>query len=155
MSGVDPDLQAVWDAQDEGVETLDSVWSRTAARLEAGGTGSKEAPYVLNQDNRFSDISNPFEEGMRLFEEGQIADAALCFEAEIARNPENSQVSANAAVRLFSGWLLRRCLPPSCISRIASPSKNHGIFISRAVFAHTLTRVTLLRSINLYFFACM
>lgn len=54
--------------------------------------GSREAPYELNADNRFAELENPFEEGVRLFEEGQIADAALCFEAEIARNPENSQV---------------------------------------------------------------
>lgn len=34
----DPDLQAVWDDQDDatGVETLEGVWGRTAARLEAG-----------------------------------------------------------------------------------------------------------------------
>lgn len=54
--------------------------------------GSKETPYELNAENRFTELENPFEEGVRLFEEGQIADAALCFEAEIARNPENSQV---------------------------------------------------------------
>lgn len=51
-----------------------------------------EAPYELNAENRFLELENPFEEGVRLFEEGQIADAVLCFEAEIARNPENSQV---------------------------------------------------------------
>lgn len=55
--------------------------------------GNLEAPYELNAENRFAELENPFEEGARLFEEGQIADAALCFEAEIARNPENSQVS--------------------------------------------------------------
>lgn len=54
--------------------------------------GNREAPYELNAENRFTELENPFEEGVRLFEEGQIADAALCFEAEIARNPENSQV---------------------------------------------------------------
>ncbi|CAM9102957.1 unnamed protein product [Pylaiella littoralis] len=88
----DPDLQAVWDDQDDaaGVETLEGVWGRTAARLEAG-EGGLEAPYELNADNKFLELENPFEEGVRLFEEGQIADAALCFEAEIARNPENSQ----------------------------------------------------------------
>lgn len=36
----DPDLQAVWDDQaeagDAGMETLEGVWSRTAASLEAG-----------------------------------------------------------------------------------------------------------------------
>lgn len=36
----DPDLQAVWDDQDDaaggGMETLEGVWGRTAARLEAG-----------------------------------------------------------------------------------------------------------------------
>ncbi len=33
----DPDLQAVWDEQDDaGLETLEGVWGRTAARLEAG-----------------------------------------------------------------------------------------------------------------------
>ncbi|CAN0095324.1 unnamed protein product, partial [Ectocarpus fasciculatus] len=88
----DPDLQAVWeDADDDaGVETLDGVWSRTAATLEAG-EGNLEAPYELSAENRFNNVDSPFEEGVRLFEEGQIADAALCFEAEIARNPDNSQ----------------------------------------------------------------
>eukprot|EP00752_Nemacystus_decipiens_P016330 g14605.t1 len=89
----DPDLQAVWDDQDDdagGIETLEGVWGRTAARLEAG-EGTKETPYELNAENRFTELENPFEEGVRLFEEGQIADAALCFEAEIDRNPENSQ----------------------------------------------------------------
>lgn len=91
-SAMDPDLQAVWQEQDDegGLETLDGVWNRTAARLEGGD--AKETPYELKSDNRFSELSDPFEEGVRLFEEGQIADAALCFEAEIARNPENSQV---------------------------------------------------------------
>lgn len=34
----DPDLDAVWDDQYDaaGVETLEGVWGRTAARLEAG-----------------------------------------------------------------------------------------------------------------------
>ena len=34
----DPDLQAVWDDQEDagGLETLEGVWGRTAARLEAG-----------------------------------------------------------------------------------------------------------------------
>ncbi|CAM9716459.1 unnamed protein product, partial [Ectocarpus sp. 8 AP-2014] len=89
----DPDLQAIWedaDDDDAGVETLDGVWSRTAATLEAG-EGNLEAPYELSAENRFNDVDSPFEEGVRLFEEGQIADAALCFEAEIARNPDNSQ----------------------------------------------------------------
>lgn len=54
--------------------------------------GNLEAPYELSAENRFNDVDSPFEEGVRLFEEGQIADAALCFEAEIARNPDNSQV---------------------------------------------------------------
>eukprot|EP00903_Cladosiphon_okamuranus_P005607 g5578.t2 len=89
----DPDLQAVWDDEHDasgGIETLEGVWGRTAARLEAGD-GIKETPYELNAENRFTEHENPFEEGVRLFEEGQIADAALCFEAEVARNPENSQ----------------------------------------------------------------
>ncbi|CBJ48315.1 conserved unknown protein [Ectocarpus siliculosus] len=89
----DPDLQAIWEESDDdaaGVETLDGVWSRTAATLEAG-EGNLEAPYELSAENRFNDVDSPFEEGVRLFEEGQIADAALCFEAEIARNPDNSQ----------------------------------------------------------------
>lgn len=94
-NSIDPDLEAVWDVPEDGVETLDGVWRRTAARLEAGETAlgvREEAPYELSADNRFSDHMDPFEEGVRLFEEGQIADAILCFEAEIARNPENSQV---------------------------------------------------------------
>lgn len=93
-SSLDPDLQAVWDEQDAGVETLEGVWGRTAAQLEgAEGEGlRRETPYELNAENRFSDLSEPYEEGVRLFEDGQIADAALCFEAEIARNPDNSQV---------------------------------------------------------------
>lgn len=63
--------------------------------------GTQEAPYELNAENRFTELENPFEEGVRLFEEGQIADAALCFEAEIARNPENSQVEIDMLFCLF------------------------------------------------------
>lgn len=40
----DPDLQAVWDDQDDaagGIETLEGVWGRTAARLEAGEGSTK------------------------------------------------------------------------------------------------------------------
>ncbi|CAN0596483.1 unnamed protein product, partial [Laminaria digitata] len=88
-----------WDEQDAGVETLEGVWGRTAARLEGGAEGEeglggagREVPYELSAENRFSDLSEPYEEGLRLFQDGQIADAALCFEAEIARNPDNSQV---------------------------------------------------------------
>lgn len=102
----DPDLQAAWDdptaaavAEDTEPETLRAVWGRTAAQLESGElldgdglTSVREVPYELNPENRFSELADPFAEGLRLFEEGQIADAALCFEAEIARNPENSQV---------------------------------------------------------------
>lgn len=102
----DPVLEATWDdlgaaaeAEDAELESLEGVWGRTAAQLESGEmldvdrlTSSREAPYELNPENRFSELADPFAEGMRLFEEGQIADAALCFEAEIARNPENSQV---------------------------------------------------------------
>lgn len=101
-SALDPDLEAVWQQQDDegGLETLDSVWDRTSARLEGGG--AKETPYELNSENRFSELSDPFEKGVRLFEEGQIADAALCFEAEIARNPENSQVCYCLWVGIYS-----------------------------------------------------
>ena len=100
-SGLDPDLEAVWDdpAEDD-METLGGVWRRTAARLEAGeagGGGATEVPYELSANNRFSGLSDPFEEGMRLFQGGQIADAVLCFEAEIARNPENSQVGGTVS----------------------------------------------------------
>lgn len=99
----DPDLHAAWDGADntDEPETLEGVWSRTAAQLESGeldGSGgltssNREAPYELNAENRFADLDDPFSEGVRLLEEGQIGDAALCFEAEIARNPENSQVT--------------------------------------------------------------
>lgn len=99
----DPDLQAAWKDQsdlldDDGEpETLQGVWGRTANQLETGDYlegARREAPYELNPENRFSELGDPFAEGVRLFEDGQIADAALCFEAEIARNPENSQVCA-------------------------------------------------------------
>lgn len=79
--------------------------------------GSMETPYELNAENRFTGLDNPFEEGVRLFEEGQIADAALCFEAEIARNPENSQVCAGwagGAVQ-FCSW---RALFGLAVSRL-------------------------------------
>lgn len=94
----DPDFEALWQAEGDGEpQTLEGVWSRTAARLEAGegldGPGTKEVPYELNANNPFSELGDPFAQGMKLFEEGKISDAALCFEAEIARNPENSQVS--------------------------------------------------------------
>ncbi|CAM9972846.1 unnamed protein product, partial [Sphacelaria rigidula] len=96
----DPDLRAAWDEQsafldeDGEPETLQGIWGKTADQLETGDYlegARREAPYELNPENRFSELEDPFAEGVRLFEDGQIADAALCFEAEIARNPENSQ----------------------------------------------------------------
>lgn len=92
-------LEAAWaDDEDGEPQTLEGVWRRTAARLEAGeevgGLDSKELPYELNAENPFSDLSDPFAQGVRLFEEGKIAEAVLCFEAEINRNPENSEVCA-------------------------------------------------------------
>ncbi|CAM9336251.1 unnamed protein product [Discosporangium mesarthrocarpum] len=92
QSSQDPDLQAVWE---EGDNTLEGVWSRTAARLEAGeGTGGAEVaegPYELSADNPYLEVEDPLAEGVKRFREGDIAGARLCFEAEISKNPDNSE----------------------------------------------------------------
>ncbi len=96
------------------VDEMVSRWCNVVHRwgdvvLPIVSSGNQEAPYELSAENRFTELENPFEEGVRLFEEGQIADAALCFEAEIARNPENSQVEMESTSSPAFFFLFRFC----------------------------------------------
>eukprot|EP01111_Echinosteliopsis_oligospora_P019937 TRINITY_DN9902_c0_g1_i2.p1 TRINITY_DN9902_c0_g1~~TRINITY_DN9902_c0_g1_i2.p1 ORF type:complete len:732 (-),score=215.62 TRINITY_DN9902_c0_g1_i2:44-2239(-) len=51
-----------------------------------------EYQYVLNEDaNPYSTHANPFSAGVDLFNQGMITEAILALEAEVQRNPNNSQ----------------------------------------------------------------
>ncbi|OCK82099.1 TPR-like protein [Lepidopterella palustris CBS 459.81] len=46
--------------------------------------------YLFEEDNLFKDVTNPFQEGMRIMEEGgNLSLAALAFEAAIQKDPEH------------------------------------------------------------------
>ncbi|CAM9536525.1 unnamed protein product [Chrysoparadoxa australica] len=78
------ELDHIWD---EG-ETLDEVWKKTSSELEALG-GSEG--YKFAEDNTYLDNTDPFAEGVRLLEEGDIAGAIMCFEAELQQRPQNAE----------------------------------------------------------------
>eukprot|EP01116_Phalansterium_solitarium_P000217 TRINITY_DN10127_c0_g1_i2.p1 TRINITY_DN10127_c0_g1~~TRINITY_DN10127_c0_g1_i2.p1 ORF type:complete len:701 (-),score=211.05 TRINITY_DN10127_c0_g1_i2:436-2538(-) len=58
------------------------AWDSTSIH-EYVFTDPAENPYITH--------SNPLEKGMQLFRDGQLSQAILAFEAELHRNPENSQ----------------------------------------------------------------
>jgi peroxin-5 len=66
----------------------DNAWKSVAARLEEDHNYQAVVPL---EQNRYKDIDNSFEDGMRLYAEGQVQDALEAFEASIAKDPLNDE----------------------------------------------------------------
>ena len=59
---------------------------------EALDTGLDAGDYVCEDNNPFQDVPNPFEEGVKIMEEGgNLSLAALAFEVAVSREPERSE----------------------------------------------------------------
>lgn len=94
-------MDKLWEEAGTEGQTLEEVWGRTASQLEAFGQEEKlvgedvvNAPYAFQDANRYTDESmypDAFAEGMERFNEGDIREALLCFEAELQRHPDNSE----------------------------------------------------------------
>lgn len=48
-------------------------------------------PYEFEQDNPFLQHPSPYEEGLKLMDNGNLSDAALAFEAAVQKTPEHSE----------------------------------------------------------------
>ena len=97
--GPGPDFDSLWDSMQSAA---------SAARIAAGesdtrgfdeawhGAGSASAaptPYELQERsaNPFNETAAPFDEGMRLFQEGEIRNAIMAFEQCCHRDDDNSE----------------------------------------------------------------
>lgn len=47
--------------------------------------------YVFSELNPYVGHPNPFQEGQELFREGLLSEAVLALEAEVLKNPDNSE----------------------------------------------------------------
>ena len=93
--------QEDWDRMNEAwYQGLSSSMGATALDMGAAaqaqadsGLKSGEAavpPYVFEEKNPYKDSRNAFAEGMRQFNEGNIREAILAFEADLQLNPEGN-----------------------------------------------------------------
>lgn len=48
-------------------------------------------PYNFVPDNPFLALKTPFEDALKLYQEGELRDAIMAFEAEVQRNPQSSE----------------------------------------------------------------
>ena len=48
-------------------------------------------PYEFAPDNPFTALKTPFDDALKLYQEGDLSDAILAFEAEVQRNPNSSE----------------------------------------------------------------
>lgn len=95
------DFESIWKGIQEGEaamrtmpnEDLDMQWSDGLDSWGGAGRMSADpviADYLFEEDNLFKDQSNPFEEGVRIMDEGgNLSLAALAFEAAVQKDPEH------------------------------------------------------------------
>lgn len=48
-------------------------------------------PYNFTRDNPFVALPTPYEDAVKLYQDGELRDAILAFEAEVQRNPHSSE----------------------------------------------------------------
>lgn len=95
------DFESIWKGIQEGEaamrtmpdEDLDVKWSDGLDSWGGSGRLSADpviADYLFEEDNLFKDQANPFEEGVRIMDEGgNLSLAALAFEAAVQKDPEH------------------------------------------------------------------
>jgi peroxin-5 len=105
MDGKDVDFSKVWENAMDSAEV-------SAAQAQAGSTESlfqqaftqaqtpadglvdspspADMPYVMEGENPFADHAQPYEEGLRFFNEGNLHDAVLAFEAAVEKEPNHA-----------------------------------------------------------------
>lgn len=95
------DFESIWKGIQEGEaamrtmpdEDLDVKWSDGLDSWGGGGRMSADpviADYLFEEDNLFKDQANPFEEGVRIMDEGgNLSLAALAFEAAVQKDPKH------------------------------------------------------------------
>mmetsp|Transcript_34870 Transcript_34870/g.44012 ORF Transcript_34870/g.44012 Transcript_34870/m.44012 type:complete len:599 (+) Transcript_34870:73-1869(+) len=84
----DPELEEIWKESFLSQEGYDQAWAETAAKLEEL---KDPLSYEFKTNNPFLELDDPFEAGMAFFNDGEIHDAILAFEAEVQRHEDNSE----------------------------------------------------------------
>ncbi|KAL8381159.1 hypothetical protein RB595_005442 [Gaeumannomyces hyphopodioides] len=87
------DFESIWNGIQAGNADMEfprtTDWDLSSGRL--GRTPPLEE-YLFEEDNIFKNQPNPFDEGMRIMEEGgNLSLAALAFEAAVQANPEHAE----------------------------------------------------------------
>lgn len=101
------DFESIWKGIQEGEaamrsmpdEDLDIKWGDGIDSWGAGGGRMSADPlieaYMFEEDNLFKDQANPFEEGVRIMDEGgNLSLAALAFEAAVQKDPDHIEAWA-------------------------------------------------------------
>lgn len=100
------DFESIWKGIQEGEaamrnmpdEDLDIKWSDGIDSWGGGGRMSSDPlieDYLFEEDNLFKDQANPFEEGVRIMDEGgNLSLAALAFEAAVQKDPQHIEAWA-------------------------------------------------------------
>ncbi|EJT79072.1 peroxisomal targeting signal receptor [Gaeumannomyces tritici R3-111a-1] len=87
------DFESIWNGIQAGNADMEfprtTDWDLSSGRL---GRAPPLEEYLFEEDNIFKDQPNPFDEGMRIMEEGgNLSLAALAFEAAVQANPEHAE----------------------------------------------------------------
>lgn len=100
------DFESIWKGIQDGEaamrnmpdEDLDIKWGDGLDSWGGGGRMSSDPlieDYLFEEDNLFKDQANPFEEGVRIMDEGgNLSLAALAFEAAVQQNPQHIEAWA-------------------------------------------------------------
>lgn len=74
-------MEDIWEKAEE-LGTLQNAWASVS---------HKSTDYKFAEDNKYLDSDDPLAEAHRLLREGRDREALLAFEAEVTRNPQNSE----------------------------------------------------------------
>lgn len=101
------DFESIWKGIQNGEaamrsmpdDDLDIKWGDGLESWNPGSRGMSVDPpiedYLYEEDNFFKDQSNPFEEGVRIMDEGgNLSLAALAFEAAVQKDPDHAEAWA-------------------------------------------------------------
>jgi len=89
-NGLSPDeelkFEEIWDQMQDEYKDNVMQWE------QAWNSGPQD--YLFESDNPYSETPNPFEVALNKITSGDSLEAVLCLEAEVQRNPENSEAWA-------------------------------------------------------------